>query len=403
MFCTLPHLRRKRTHCAYLVAAVFKDLLEFTHTIDGLRVGDVVGLPGDVGEAGETAIYIREDYITILAMWVAAVVGGGIQVIGTPGIGKSMLGRLVVALEVAKKESVLWVQASTARLFHEGNVYEVNHVDEVGRLGLRYIDVVMVYDRPTGMNKFCKETGSVTFKRAFAVQSPSADFNGTSKAGNMAEGVRFVADPLSLQEAEQVLAAMQLSPLPDAADAAASLGDVAELRSKFAICGGSLRMLVKNKAGVIDDIEEGKSKLLGKGIDGLSMAATDSAIGGDDGKKCHRILHMWRKPQRNGGYGFEAFEEDILRELARNHAKGLLGMVNQVDIHGSLRGVIWENRLHAFCRENKVFSSAADLLLLALVPRPADLVLVPSRRSSSSKRTKCTATRADVADLRIRL
>jgi hypothetical protein len=76
-----------------------------------------------------------------------------------------------------------------------------------------------------------------------------------------------------------------------------------------------------------------------KGLKAASSAPSDA----------HRLLLMLPDPERPAGVVF-SFASDyicdvVVSRIAKNHANELLRLANTIDVHGSLRGQVFENRM----------------------------------------------------------
>ena len=315
-----------------------------------LEPGSVVTLPSaTVGEGeGGKVLYIREEYVTALEMWKQQrkAVGGMLLVIGTPGIGKSLFGRLVFTLEMAKGETVLWVTGESKLLFVGDRIIDIQKVTDIGnKHSIKYADVIIVYDTVVGLHKFFGDQ-SLDFKCVLALHSPSAQIGSTEKQMSGGAATR-VMNPIALLEALDIR-----SKIAEADPGiAAKMGDDAIVQSKFAVCGGSLRYILLTLEEMQKKIDGAVSKLSG---DLLADAVGGNMLSGDDGRLCHRILHMWSHsdPGKEFFLRFCSTEvcDRVLNALAVQKVNVLLELANKVDVNGSLRGQVWENRVHSmFC------------------------------------------------------
>ena len=135
------------------------------------------------------------------------------------------------------------------------------------------------------------------------------------------------------------------------------MGDEGTIKRKFEVCGGSLRFALLPEDAISQKINEAKAKLTGELF---KSAVNGGLLSGDDGRVCHRVLHMWRAQadDRLGKYILQ-FCSDVVRDsvlstIASRSVSDLLSLANTVDINGSLRGQVWENRVHSMFCEGKV-------------------------------------------------
>eukprot|EP00038_Savillea_parva_P005462 m.155615 g.155615 ORF g.155615 m.155615 type:complete len:331 (-) comp11721_c0_seq24:160-1152(-) len=144
---------------------------------------------------------------------------------------------------------------------------------------------------------------------------------------------------------------------------AAKMGDDAVVQSKFAVCGGCLWYILLTHEEMLKKIYWAVSKL---NFDLLADAVGGNMLSGDNGRLCHRILHVWRHndPGKIFFLRFCSTEvcDRVLNALAAQNVNGLLELANKVDINGSLRGQVWENRVHSmFCGEKEITCDVREL------------------------------------------
>eukprot|EP00041_Stephanoeca_diplocostata_P031799 m.1000707 g.1000707 ORF g.1000707 m.1000707 type:complete len:613 (+) comp24028_c0_seq6:185-2023(+) len=323
---------------------------------DAIQPGVVVVLPPAVRGASSQALYVREEYITALALWTKqreALGGGMMLVIGTPGIGKSLFGRLVFTLEMAKGSTVLWVTGEERILFHGDMAVKIGGVSDIGDLdGLKYADVIIVYDTVVGLHKFFGDQ-SLEFKCVLALHSPSAQINSTKKHMS-GDAVKFVMNPFGLPEMLEFRRKIE-TPFPNIAS---KMGDEGTIKEKFAVCGGSLRFALLSIDIMRQEIDGAKTKLTG---DLFKNAVNGGLLSGDSGRVCHSVLHMWRVNDKFGEYVLrfcsDVVKDSVLSTIASSSVSDLLSLANTVDINGSLRSQVWENRVH------NIFCEGKDILI----------------------------------------
>eukprot|EP00036_Acanthoecidae_sp_10tr_P001154 CAMPEP_0182949262 /NCGR_PEP_ID=MMETSP0105_2-20130417/60173_1 /TAXON_ID=81532 ORGANISM="Acanthoeca-like sp., Strain 10tr" /NCGR_SAMPLE_ID=MMETSP0105_2 /ASSEMBLY_ACC=CAM_ASM_000205 /LENGTH=605 /DNA_ID=CAMNT_0025089559 /DNA_START=123 /DNA_END=1937 /DNA_ORIENTATION=- len=327
-----------------------------------LQPGSVVVLPPATVGSGESnkALYVREEYITALALWKKQreTLGGMLLVIGTPGIGKSLFGRLVFTLEMAREETVLWVTGEERILFHENQAINIDGVSDIGnKHSLKFADVIIVYDTVVGLHKFFGDQ-KLKFKCILALHSPSAEIESTKKQRNLSSMV-LVMNPFIFSEAMSFRSRLMVSD-PDAAPA---MWDEEAFHAKFNLCGGSVRHLLLDTSELQRDITDAVDKMTNEL---LSDAVGGKVLSGDTGRICHRILHMWRTDTPDIRYVLRfcsnTVRDRVLDKIAALRSRELLHLANRVDINGSLRGQIWENRVHSmFCESKDTTFTVRDL------------------------------------------
>eukprot|EP00036_Acanthoecidae_sp_10tr_P007357 CAMPEP_0182916828 /NCGR_PEP_ID=MMETSP0105_2-20130417/1165_1 /TAXON_ID=81532 ORGANISM="Acanthoeca-like sp., Strain 10tr" /NCGR_SAMPLE_ID=MMETSP0105_2 /ASSEMBLY_ACC=CAM_ASM_000205 /LENGTH=625 /DNA_ID=CAMNT_0025053795 /DNA_START=151 /DNA_END=2028 /DNA_ORIENTATION=- len=332
---------------------------------DGLEPGSVLTLPAaTVGEGeGGKVLYIREEYVTALEMWEQQRkdVGGMLLVIGTPGIGKSLFGRLVFTLEMAKGETVLWIAGEDKRLFRDDRIINIRTVSEIGdKHGSLYADVIIVYDTVVGLHKFFGDQ-SLVFKCVLALHSPSAQIGSTEKqmSGNAAT---LVMNPITLPEMLDIRSKIERAD----PSVAAKMGDDAAVQRKFAVCGGSLRYILLTHEEMIGKIAEAEAKLSGE----VLTTAVGGSLAESGGRLCHRILHMWRNDVSRRRFILrfcsDTVKDSVLDTVSSQRVADLLSLANRVDVNGSLRGQVWENRVHSmFCERKGMSFESRELVPVA--------------------------------------
>jgi hypothetical protein len=292
-----------------------------------LKAGDVIELPVGADVLGEEAlrrVYIRDEYIVALKAWDAC----DYILLGAPGIGKSTLAFLLFCREMSKGETVLLIKdkvnALTMKLFYLDKIDTLQNFDELREFSK---NVVVIYDGQKGFQNM--GGGSVIFKKVLVVHSPSAGINNSKKA---LKGEIHVMEPYALEEAKDYATKLDVNSIL--------------VEDNFTICGGLMRQLLWKSVAVKIDIDEGCEKLVGMDMGPLCRGVL---VSGDDGKLCHRVLHLHRKPGGAAGYFLEFaskyVETKIVDSMAKQSEVKLLQLANEIDINGSLRGGIFENRM----------------------------------------------------------
>jgi hypothetical protein len=295
---------------------------------------DVVGFGVAIGaDHFHDVVFLRAEGLAVLREWESE--KPFLAVYGTPGIGKSTLLQLAamralvfgnpVLLHVRGENTLVRV-ADDAHLLLEGKL----SLFDIGRKGRpSKKNTVMCYDSRRGFQETVGHANK--FKKTLIVHSPSGDLNNTRKA----EGVRsrFFAVPT---EAELVALGALVKIEAD------------EVRRRVARYGPIIRYLFDADEAE-KSVQKGIAKLVGNGVDGLSQI--DSAP-----REVHRIMLTQLTPDGiNDMYTFASdyIRDQVVRGMAENHEASLLRLVNVVDIHGSLRGQMFENRmLDKLCRAN---------------------------------------------------
>jgi hypothetical protein len=181
-------------------------------------------------------------------------------------------------------------------------------------------ELVVLFDSREG---FETKVGNATnFKRVLIVHSPSAAINNSKKSDGTI--MRYFANPTEVE----LIAIAALNGIVDAA----------EVRRRIGLFGPSIRNVCDvNGEGLVD---EGISDLVSVGIEGLKYLRTQT-------REVHRITLVVPAPR---DLTMLVFASDYIRDqvasrLAKAHKTDLLALANTVDIHGSLRDQIFENRM----------------------------------------------------------
>jgi hypothetical protein len=333
-------------------------LREFT--FPDLETGKVIELPRGaevLGKEVSRCIYIREEYITALTTWNA---GPGYILLGAPGIGKSTFAFMLFCYEMSKGESVLLIKGkkdeSPMTLFHQKETDAIGSFHDLADFSKQ---VVVIYDGQEGFQSMGGER--VIFKKVLVVHSPSADVNNSEKA---LQGRIRMMEPFSLDEAK------------DCTTKLGSAVTIKQVEDNFALCGGLARLLTWKTADVKRSIDEGCQKLIGMDVGTLCGGVLMS---GDEGKLCHRVLHLRRKPGEVGGYYLEFaskyVETKVVDAMAKSSEAQLLKLANEIDINGSLRGGIFENRMHHSFSTFKLLGTSLRLLFDSVDCKAEDVTL----------------------------
>ena len=267
-------------------------------------------------------IFVREEYLIALEKWKASPTG--YILLGSPGIGKSSFGRLLLCLLISENAKIFyWSPGHFALLIEDGNARHITRICDV-----HSTDTVMIYDDRIG---FQSTFGDIRFKKYLIIHSPSAHISNSIKAVGYG-GMKWFMNPSTLEECLLIREMCSWSISQE------------NLENNFVRFGGLLRYLQQDlkDADILDwckHLSEGLASLLN-----LKEYHFNS------NKHCHRIIHLRRVEGTVGEY-FLCFssnfvEEEVVKNFATINESQLLKLANQMDIHGSLRGEIFENRMH---------------------------------------------------------
>jgi hypothetical protein len=286
---------------------------------------DVSGIRAAVGNRQwHDQVYLRATGLDVLKEWEAN--APFLAVHGTPGIGKSTLLQLAVLRALVLGEWVLLFVAGVYKLIKMVNDAHLSvesvtlgHVGVGERPGDR--DVVVCYDSPAGFQATVGHADG--FKKVFIVHSPSGDLNNTTKSDGVV--TRFFPVP---PEAE-LLAVGAIKGI-----------DAVLVRERIARYGPTFRY-VANAIEAEKAVDAGISAMVDAGVEGLTNLRNAA-------RDVHRITLMVRKPAPVGEmlvFASDYIRDEVVRRMANTHAVDLLRLANTVDIHGSLRGQVFENRM----------------------------------------------------------
>jgi len=248
-------------------------------------------------------------------------------VYGSPGIGKSVLLQLAALRALFQGNPVLFHfrgDNSLMRLVDDNTVSteELMKLKQLGAAGRPTLaETVFCYDSPLG---FQANVGEVqNKKKVLIVQSPSANITNTRKSG--ARGFLLTPPPT-----EELVAVAELLGINEAQ----ALQHVAKY-------GPFLRYL-NNPKTANRSVIAGLAKLVPAGVDGLKAASSAS-------REAHRLLVMSPHPEDSDDVVF-SFASDYIRDkavtrIAYSQASKLLDYANTIDVHGSLHGQVFENRM----------------------------------------------------------
>jgi hypothetical protein len=243
---------------------------------------------------------------------------------GSPGMGKSSLLQVAVLRALVRGDPVLYVTSNEfmlMRMLDKSISVDVLQTKLMlgcdGRPSMK--KTVVCYDSSNGFHNMM---GNVdVYKATFIVHSPSADVNNSRKAGGI---------PL-----------LYLPPSPDELAAIGEMHniDATELDRRVTRFGPSIRYLVKHETAE-QQINEGIDKVVPRGVDGLTDVIQIDKV-------AHRILLV--QPGAVGHriltFASDFIRDQVVNRMAESQAMALLQLANTVDIHGSLRGQVFENRM----------------------------------------------------------
>jgi hypothetical protein len=286
---------------------------------------DVSGIADAVGaEQWHNQLYLRAEGLALLRQWEDD--APYLAVYGTPGVGKSTLLQLAALRALAKGEPVFLRMRDVDKLIRvdddEHLSVERLTLDDLSHEGRpRTKNTVMCYDSPAG---FQKKVGHANhFKKVFIVHSPSGDLNNTMKSDGVV--TRFYPVPPE----SELLAVGAIKGV-----------DAVQVRERIARFGPTFRYLTN-----VDEAEKaiaaGIAAMIDAGVEGLVKTSRAT-------RDVHRITLMKRKPTPYGEmlvFASNYVRDEVVRRLANTHAIDLLRLVNTVDLHGSLRGQVFESRM----------------------------------------------------------
>jgi hypothetical protein len=286
---------------------------------------DVTGFAAAIGaDLWHDVVFLRAEGLAVLREWESE--KPFLAVYGTPGIGKSTLLQLAAMRALVLGNPVLLHVRSVDKLIQiTGDALlrvERLTLDDFGSGG-RPIkkNTVMCYDSPDGFEASVGHAN--VFKKTLIVHSPSGNLTNTLKAKKILP--RFFAVPT---EAELV----ELGALESI--------EVDEVRGRVARYGPIIRYVI-NTVVAEKSIDAGISSMVDAGVEGLSNLGRAS-------RDVHRITLMVPKPATVGVmlvFASDYVRDQVVRRIAESHVVDLLRLVNIVDIHGSLRGQVFENRM----------------------------------------------------------
>jgi hypothetical protein len=309
------------------------------------EIFDVTGFADAVGmriNGWQNVLFLRADGLSVLRRWEDDSDAGlpFIALYGAPGIGKSTLLQLAALRALVRGESVfVYMKGSSVMLsmvdcnasLKEAR-WVVNSVTkEEFSTGGRYVlgDTVLCFDSQESFNTPFGEAN--VWKKVFAVFSSSAAVDRASKTTGLRW--RLFANPLE----DELIAVGALAGV--SANGKVVGIDADEVRRRIGLYGHSIRYVCD--ANVAEtQVKAGIVALIALGVKGLSDPAASS-------HPVHRITAIVLDSNGDDMLVFlsDNIRDQVVRRMAARHAAGLLRLANTVDIHGSLRGQIFENRM----------------------------------------------------------
>jgi hypothetical protein len=307
-------------------------------------------------------LFVRAEGVAVLKEWESNT--PRIIVHGTSGIGMSALVQFAALRLLLRGEPVhLHVHGVEKLLTSKGDGFTCEVVSlHAWRSDLPDTrELVVLFDSREG---FETKVGNATnFKRVLIVHSPSAAINNSKKSDGTI--MRYFANPTEVE----LIAIAALNGIVDAA----------EVRRRIGLFGPSIRNVCDvNGEGLVD---EGISDLVSVGIEGLKYLRTQT-------REVHRITLVVPAPR---DLTMLVFASDYIRDqvasrLAKAHKTDLLALANTVDIHGSLRDQIFENRmLDVLGRAGTVTLKSGD----GATPRCWRSLAPASRSTSTTRSIRC--------------
>jgi hypothetical protein len=266
-------------------------------------------------------LFVRAEGVAVLKEWESNT--PRIIVHGTSGIGMSALVQFAALRLLLRGEPVhLHVHGVEKLLTPKGDGFTCEIVSlHAWRSDLPDTrELIVLFDSREG---FETKVGNATnFKRVLIVHSPSAAINNSKKSDGTI--MRYFANPTEVE----LIAIAALNGIVDAA----------EVRRRIGLFGPSIRNVCDANGHRL--VDAGISDLVSVGIEGLKTLRTQT-------REVHRITLVVPAPR---DLTMLVFASDYIRDqvasrLSMTHKTDLLALANTVDIHGSLRGQIFENRM----------------------------------------------------------
>ena len=269
-------------------------------------------------------IFIREEYVTAMKKWSES--STGFMLLGSPGIGKSTFGRLLLCLLISQKKKVIYWHSTYDSFIFEDNSAKLFNLSSLNTISTS--DSFVIYDDKRG---FQNNFGDRKFGKFLIIHSPSADTNNSLKAVGF-NGARWIMNPASLNECISI-----------SVKCSWEIEDNTIIE-RFEIVGGLFRYLKFEKESLLVQIDDGCIKISSDLSNIVNMNQLHSA----SDKICHRVIH-WRRIDDykfSLEFGSDYIEQKVIKLVSTSSDSSLIKLANSVDINGSLRGDIFENRMH---------------------------------------------------------
>jgi hypothetical protein len=295
---------------------------------------DVTGLRDALRFLGwSDVMFVPSASLSLLRVWEQDEVHGKhIAAFGSPGIGRSALAQLCVVRSLLLGEPV-FLHYSGANVLLEydeeaGGVWRTSSdsVDAATMRAQPHGNFVMVYDSPIG---FDRTFGSAQWwKRAMVLASGDID---------------SLKSHLHMHFLDQ--------PTIDELVAFGKIDGIARdvVHERVRRFGASFRVVASDDRDLEVITQAGVRALIQLGVRGLETIVSTPEV-------VQRIL---KETKVDGwsvfSFGSEEFANTVLAKIAEEQPRELLALANTIDRHGSLRGQVFENRMHdAFTRATSI-------------------------------------------------
>ncbi len=285
---------------------------------------DLAGFEKAVGVPCHDVLFLRAQGLDLLRDWESGT--PHMAVYGSPGIGKSSLLQLAALRALVLGNPVLLHVRDKEKLIQivDDATLRVERLADISDLGCDgradQSNVVVCFDSRKGYDETLGLV--VRNKQTIIVHSPSGNLNNTRKS--------------------YAKTRLYTPPILDELVAVGALGDVDENAVKHRVerFGPIFRY-------VMDDAEA--EKWIQAGIEVMVPRGPDRLLDFYNVRpELHSITLMLPKPDGSGvmhSFASDFSADEVLRRMAQKDAFGLLRLANTVDIHGSLCGQVFENRM----------------------------------------------------------
>ncbi len=321
----------------------------FSRPLDQWQAGETFDVAGFGAALNATqfhdVLFLRAQGLDVLRLWEAG--KPHLVIDGSPGMGKSTLLQFAVLRALVRGDPVLYVTSRKfmlLRMLDENMSVEVLPSELVlGRDGRpSFAETVVCYDSPAGF--FDTMGNAAAYKQTFVVHSPSAKITNSRKAG----GFPLLYEPPSLGELVTI-------------GAIHNIGEV-EVSRRVAMFGPSIRFMLNHDNALVE---------VNDGIDAMVRRGTNRLVDFyEPPSEVHNVTLMLLKPDGIGimhTFASDHIRDQVVQRVAKTDMADLLRLANTVDLHGSLRGQVFENRmldtLDRAGAQIKFKTSAGDKLL----------------------------------------